>query len=112
MVVIPFSKVSDKAWQTSAGFEVIINAALERFIASLGCELICEVAARKIARAFGAAWLSASYDELIALDGFGENMAQSFLEFVRVNESKVRELLTFIQPVLPRCRHTLLFHLK
>lgn len=75
---------------------------LERFITSLGCELIGEVAARKIARAFGAAWLEASYDELIALDGFGENMAQSFLEFVRVNESKVRELLGFIQPVLPQ----------
>ena len=79
---------------------------LERFITSLGCELIGEVAARKIARAFGAAWLSASYDELIALDGFGENMAQSFLEFVRVNESKVRELLTFIQPVLPEALDT------
>ena len=79
---------------------------LERFITSLGCELIGEVAARKIARAFGTAWLSASYDELIALDGFGENMAQSFLEFVRVNESKVRELLTFIQPVLPEVLDT------
>ncbi|MDY3245430.1 NAD-dependent DNA ligase LigA [Campylobacter sp.] len=79
---------------------------LERFIASLGCELIGEVAARKIARAFGAAWLSASYDELIALDGFGENMAQSFLEFVRVNEGKVRELLGFIQPVLPEALDT------
>ena len=79
---------------------------LERFITSLGCELIGEVAARKIARAFGAAWLSASYDELIALDGFGENMAKSFLEFVRVNESKVRELLTFIQPVLPEVLDT------
>lgn len=79
---------------------------LERFITSLGCELIGEVAARKIARAFGAGWLEASYDELIALDGFGENMAQSFLEFVRVNEGKVRELLTFIQPVLPEVLDT------
>ncbi|MDY4804118.1 BRCT domain-containing protein, partial [Campylobacter sp.] len=52
------------------------------------------------------AWLSASYDELIALDGFGENMAQSFLEFVRVNEGKVRELLGFIQPVLPEALDT------
>ena len=33
-------------------------------------------------------------------------MAQSFLEFVRVNESKVRELLTFIQPVLPKALDT------
>lgn len=77
---------------------------LERFITSLGCELIGEVAARKIARAFGTAWLEASYDELISIDGFGESMAQSFLEFVRVNEGKVRELLTFISPVLPEAK--------
>ena len=73
---------------------------LARFIASLGIELIGEVAAKKIAQKFGDKWLELDYDELLALDGFGENMAKSYLEFMRVNVLKVRELLSFITPII------------
>ena len=71
---------------------------LERFIASLGIELIGEVAAKKIAQHQKQNWLNASYDELISIDGFGENMAKSYLEFMRINREKIDELLSFITP--------------
>lgn len=71
---------------------------LERFIASLGIELIGEVAAKKIAQHQKQNWLSPSYDELISIDGFGENMAKSYLEFMRINREKIDELLSFITP--------------
>lgn len=72
------------------------SPSLERFITSLGIELIGEVASKKIAREFGKNWQDASYEELISIDGFGENMAQSFLEFMRVNRAKIAELLGFL----------------
>lgn len=71
---------------------------LERFIASLGIELIGEVAAKKIAKHQKQNWRDASYDELISIDGFGENMAKSYLEFMRINREKIDELLSFITP--------------
>lgn len=71
---------------------------LERFIASLGIELIGEVAAKKIAQHQKQNWRNASYDELISIDGFGENMAKSYLEFMRINREKIDELLSFITP--------------
>lgn len=71
---------------------------LERFIASLGIELIGEVAAKKIAQHQKQNWRNASYDELISIDGFGQNMAKSYLEFMRINREKIDELLSFITP--------------
>ncbi len=71
---------------------------LERFIASLGIELIGEVAAKKIAKHQKQNWRNASYDELISIDGFGQNMAKSYLEFMRINREKIDELLSFITP--------------
>lgn len=71
---------------------------LERFITSLGIELIGEVAAKKIAQHQKQNWRNASYDELISIDGFGENMAKSYLEFMRINREKIDELLSFITP--------------
>ena len=73
---------------------------LSRFITSLGIELIGQVAAKKIAQNYAKNWLELSQDELLALDGFGHNMAQSYLEFMRVNAQKVREMLNFIKPVV------------
>lgn len=39
-------------------------------------------------------------DELLNLDGFGEAMALSYLEFMRVNRIKVVELLEYITPII------------
>ncbi|EDO9794053.1 NAD-dependent DNA ligase LigA [Campylobacter fetus] len=71
---------------------------LDKFIASLGIEHIGEVAAKKIANNYGDRWLELTLEELLALDGFGEAMALSYLEFMRVNLEKIKELLEFITP--------------
>ena len=72
-----------------------------RFINSLGIEHIGEVASKKICQTYGLEFMSLSKDELMALDGFGEEMAESFLEFMRVNGDKVARLLEIIKPQAP-----------
>ena len=73
-----------------------------RFINSLGIEHIGEVASKKICQAYGLEFMSLSKDKLMTLDGFGEEMAKSYLEFMRVNEDKVARLLEIIKPQAPK----------
>jgi len=75
------------------------NAPLERFITALGIEHIGEVAARKIALEFGENWLNASAENLLKIDGFGEAMVESFVEFIQINRAKIEELLSVINPI-------------
>jgi len=82
------------------------NAPLERFIASLGIEHIGEVAARKIAAAFGQDWLDASEDEILRLEGFGEAMARSLAEFCKINREKILNLSEIITPRPPEMQTT------
>ena len=82
------------------------NAPLERFIASLGIEHIGEVAARKIAAAFGQDWLDASEDEIMRLEGFGEAMARSLAEFCKINREKILNLSEIITPRAPEIQTT------
>lgn len=65
---------------------------LFRFITALGIEHIGEVAARKIAEKFAQNWLNASEAEILSLDGFGEAMARSFVEFCEINREKIENL--------------------
>ncbi|MDD2383745.1 MAG: NAD-dependent DNA ligase LigA [Sulfurospirillaceae bacterium] len=74
------------------------GVSLERFINALGIEHIGEVAAKKIAKNFGEAWLDVSYEALLGVEGFGEEMAQSLLEFIRVNHDKIVSLMSIIEP--------------
>ncbi len=83
-----------------SAIEASRTPALARFITSLGIETVGEVAAKKIAAIYGQRWLDLSREDLLALDGFGEAMADSYVEFVRVNRAKIEELLGFITPVL------------
>ena len=82
------------------------NAPLERFIASLGIEHIGEVAARKIAAAFGQDWLDASEDKILRLEGFGEAMARSLAEFCKINREKILNLSEIITPRAPQMQTT------
>ncbi len=71
---------------------------LYRFINALGIEHIGEVAAKKIARNFGKAWIDKSEDDFSTLEDFGEVMARSVSEFLRVNYERILkfyELLDF-----------------
>ena len=74
------------------------NSPLDKFITSLGIEHIGEVAARKIAIAFSEKWLDATFEEVLSLDGFGEAMAKSFVEFCEVNREKILNLISIITP--------------
>jgi len=77
------------------------GAALWRFINALGIEHIGEVASKMIAEAFGLGYKEASKEALIAIDGIGDEMAESYLEFMRVNYETVQKLENIIQPTPP-----------
>ena len=82
------------------------NVSLEKFINALGIEHVGEVAAKKIARAFGYEWLEASYEAIIALEGFGEEMAKSLVEFIHVNADETKELMALIKPIASKLEIT------
>jgi len=73
---------------------------LYRVINALGIEHIGEVASKQIALEFGANILDVTYEELEKLDGFGEQMANSLLEFIRVNRSVMQKLFEIIEPTI------------
>jgi len=79
---------------------------LEKFINALGIEHIGEVAAKKIARTFGLEWLEASHEQIIALEGFGEEMAKSLVEFIHVNKQETYELMAIINPIASKLEIT------
>ena len=72
-----------------------------RFINSLGIEHIGEVASKTISEAFASRFIDVCKDELIALDGVGEEMAESLLEFVRVNRETILKLEEILHPKEP-----------
>ena len=73
---------------------------LHRVINALGIEHIGEVASKQICLEFGLNIINIDYDSLIALDGIGEQMANSFTEFMRVNNELVLKLLDIINPLV------------
>ncbi|MEA3229081.1 MAG: helix-hairpin-helix domain-containing protein, partial [Campylobacterota bacterium] len=72
-----------------------------RFINSLGIEHIGEVASKTLSDSFGFGFVNATKEEIISCDGIGEEMANSVLEFVRVNGSTIEELQDILQPLKP-----------
>ncbi|WP_072680276.1 NAD-dependent DNA ligase LigA [Arcobacter sp. LA11] len=71
---------------------------LHRVINALGIEHIGEVASKQICLEFGLNVINIDLDSLIALDGIGEQMAKSFVEFMRVNHTLVLKLIEIINP--------------
>ena len=72
-----------------------------RFVNSLGIEHIGEVASKTLSARFGSSFVDASKEELVALEGFGEEMAESVLEFVRVNRETILKLQEILKPLEP-----------
>ncbi len=95
-----------KAQNLLEAIEASKGVALEKLINALGIEHIGEVAAKKIARTFGLEWLDATYEAIIALEGFGEEMAKSLIEFIHVNREETQELMTIIQPICQKLEIT------
>ncbi|WP_428024904.1 NAD-dependent DNA ligase LigA [Arcobacter sp.] len=76
------------------------KSSLHRVINALGIEHIGEVASKQICLEFGLDVVSIDYNSLVALDGIGEQMANSFCEFMRVNEELVGKLINTINPTV------------
>lgn len=72
-----------------------------RFVNSLGIEHIGEVASKTISAKFGSSFIDALKDDIIACDGVGEEMAESLLEFVRVNRDTILRLQEILRPLEP-----------
>ena len=73
---------------------------LYRVINALGIEHIGEVASKQICLEFGLKVVEIDFESLISLDGIGEQMANSFVEFMRVNHSLVLKLIEIINPTI------------
>jgi len=74
------------------------NAPLSKVLNAIGIEHIGEVASKALAKKFGLGVVDATYDELISIDGFGVEMANSVLEFMRVNRDVILRLFELIEP--------------
>ncbi|SFV75672.1 DNA ligase [hydrothermal vent metagenome] len=73
-----------------------------RFINALGIEHIGEVASKTLSERFGASFVNATKEEILECDGIGEEIANSLLEFVRVNQETIQKLEAILQPITPK----------
>jgi len=80
--------------------EATKGAPLHRLINAMGIEHIGEVASKVLALEFGLGIVDATFDEIVAINGIGEEMANSLLEFMRVNREKVLKLFEVVQPTV------------
>ncbi|CAA6805526.1 MAG: DNA ligase (EC [uncultured Sulfurovum sp.] len=76
------------------------GAPLHRLISAMGIEHIGEVAGKSLALEFGLGIVDATLEEVVAIDGIGEEMANSLLEFMRVNKEEVLKLFEVVQPTV------------
>lgn len=72
-----------------------------RFINSLGIEHIGEVASKTLSDTFGTNFINATKEQIVECDGIGEEMAESLLEFIRVNQESILKLQELLQPTEP-----------
>ncbi|MBD3790977.1 MAG: NAD-dependent DNA ligase LigA [Campylobacterales bacterium] len=76
------------------------GAPLYRLINAMGIEHIGEVASKALALEFGLGVVDVTYEQIVAIDGIGEEMANSLLEFMRVNHDFVLKLFETIRPTV------------
>jgi len=72
-----------------------------RFINGMGIEHIGEVASKALCENFGLDFVNADKEQLLSIDGIGEEMAESLLEFVRVNGGYIQRLQDVLQTKEP-----------
>jgi DNA ligase (NAD+) len=66
----------------------------------MGIEHIGEVAGKAIALEFGLDLIDVNEEQLVEIDGIGLEMANSFVEFMRVNREFVLKLFDEIEPTV------------
>jgi len=76
------------------------NRTLDKVINSLGIEHIGEVASKIISLEFGLEFLNITKNDLIALNGVGEQMADSFISFIDINRDRIIKLIDIINPIV------------
>ena len=69
-----------------------------RLLNALGIEHIGEVASKKITELYGNDYIDLTEEALIMIEGIGEEMAASFVEFMRVNHETVKALQEILRP--------------
>ncbi len=74
------------------------NCECWRFIVALGIELIGEVAAKKLCKNYGLDAFNKTEEELLLIDGFGKEMAKSFVLFCKTNKDEIDALLQILTP--------------
>ena len=74
---------------------------LWRFINALGIEHIGEVASKTLADSFGYDYINTPKEHLVECEGIGEEMAESIVEFMRVNKESILALQAEVQPKEP-----------
>ena len=77
------------------------TAPLGNVINALGIEHIGEGTSKKLAQIFGMRIFSATREELLEIDGIGEEMAQSIVLFMQTNADFIAKLLAIIKPQMP-----------
>ncbi|MCE3047488.1 NAD-dependent DNA ligase LigA [Helicobacter kayseriensis] len=90
-----------KAQNALDGIQATKGVELWRLINALGIEHIGEGASKKLQNAFGLEVFNQNKENFLSLDGFGEEMAESFSEFISVNSEKIKRLLEIISPTCP-----------
>ncbi|SFV71330.1 DNA ligase [hydrothermal vent metagenome] len=76
------------------------GTSLSKVISSMGIEHIGEVAGKLIALEFGLGVVDVNEEQLIEIDGIGSEMANSFVEFMRVNREFALKLFDKIEPTV------------
>ena len=80
--------------------EATKHTSLSKLINALGIEHIGEVASKQICLEFGLDILNITKEQILQLDGIGEQMALSLLEFIKVNRDIIQKLFDIIQPTV------------
>ena len=74
---------------------------LWRVINALGVPNIGEWASKQLANVFGEEFFTKSKEEILSINGFGEEMAESILEFGKINADIIAKILAIIKPKIP-----------
>ncbi len=81
-----------------AAIEASKGCEVWRFINALGIDHIGEVSSKDLSDHFGLKFYEATFDELVAMDGFGVEMANAFVSFCEINDQRIVALMDVVQP--------------
>ncbi|MBL0722042.1 MAG: NAD-dependent DNA ligase LigA [Sulfurovum sp.] len=73
---------------------------LSKLIYAIGIEHIGEVTSKDIVLEFGLNIIDVKYEELTSIDGVGDEMAKSLIEFMSINHEFILRLFKIIEPIV------------